>query len=579
MLLLLLFAFIGGVVTILSPCILPILPIILSGSVGGGKKKPLGIVFGFILSFTFFTLFLTSIVNILGISADFLRNLSMIVILGFGISLLVPKFQVVLEKLFSKLANKTPKQGESTGFGGGIVIGLSLGLIWTPCVGPILASVISLAITGSVTGSAFFITIAYSLGTAIPMLIIMYGGRQLLQKVPGLLKNTGKIQKAFGVLMIITAIGIFFNADRSFQSYILKVFPNYGTGLTSLEDNDAIKDELEKLQDEPLDEDNMGKTTDQIMNLAPELIPGGEWINSAPLTLKELRGKVVLLDVWTYSCINCIRTLPYIQAWHEKYEDDGLVVIGIHTPEFEFEKNAANVQKAAEDFGLTYPIMQDNNYATWKVYGNRYWPRKYLIDHTGKIIYDHIGEGDYVQTEREIINALEEKMKADGNSTEIQEELEGTGIIDSDSIKPRSPEIYFGAARNSYLGNGDSLSSGKQEFTEPDSPKTSILYFDGEWDLTSEYAKNLNQGDKVIFRYQGKAVYLVASASEEVELTILKDGEKLEQDAGSDLSADSTVKIKEDRLYRLIESEEYGTHTLEIIINQPGLQAFAFTFG
>ncbi|MFH1535416.1 MAG: cytochrome c biogenesis protein DipZ [Patescibacteria group bacterium] len=579
MLLLLLFAFIGGVVTILSPCIMPILPIILSGSVGGGKKKPLGIVFGFILSFTFFTLFLTSIVNILGISADFLRNLSMIVILGFGISLLVPKFQVVLEKLFSKLANKTPKQGESTGFGGGIVIGLSLGLIWTPCVGPILASVISLAITGSVTGSAFFITIAYSLGTAIPMLIIMYGGRQLLQKVPGLLKNTGKIQKAFGVLMIITAIGIFFNADRSFQSYILKVFPNYGTGLTSLEDNDAIKDELEKLQDEPLDEDNMGKTTDQIMNLAPELIPGGEWINSAPLTLKELRGKVVLLDVWTYSCINCIRTLPYIQAWHEKYEDDGLVVIGIHTPEFEFEKNAANVQKAAEDFGLTYPIMQDNNYATWKVYGNRYWPRKYLIDHTGKIIYDHIGEGDYVQTEREIINALEEKMKADGNSTEIQEELEGTGIIDSDSIKPRSPEIYFGAARNSYLGNGDSLSSGKQEFTEPDSPKTSILYFDGEWDLTSEYAKNLNQGDKVIFRYQGKAVYLVASASEEVELTILKDGEKLEQDAGSDLSADSTVKIKEDRLYRLIESEEYGTHTLEIIINQPGLQAFAFTFG
>ena len=558
---------------------MPILPIILSGSVGGGKKKPLGIVFGFILSFTFFTLFLTSIVNILGISADFLRNLSMIVILGFGISLLVPKFQVVLEKLFSKLANKTPKQGESTGFGGGIVIGLSLGLIWTPCVGPILASVISLAITGSVTGSAFFITIAYSLGTAIPMLIIMYGGRQLLQKVPGLLKNTGKIQKAFGVLMIITAIGIFFNADRSFQSYILKVFPNYGTGLTSLEDNDAIKDELEKLQDEPLDEDNMGKTTDQIMNLAPELIPGGEWINSAPLTLKELRGKVVLLDVWTYSCINCIRTLPYIQAWHEKYEDDGLVVIGIHTPEFEFEKNAANVQKAAEDFGLTYPIMQDNNYATWKVYGNRYWPRKYLIDHTGKIIYDHIGEGDYVQTEREIINALEEKMKADGNSTEIQEELEGTGIIDSDSIKPRSPEIYFGAARNSYLGNGDSLSSGKQEFTEPDSPKTSILYFDGEWDLTSEYAKNLNQGDKVIFRYQGKAVYLVASASEEVELTILKDGEKLEQDAGSDLSADSTVKIKEDRLYRLIESEEYGTHTLEIIINQPGLQAFAFTFG
>lgn len=574
-----LFAFIGGVVTILSPCILPILPIILSGSVGGGKRKPFGIVLGFILSFTFFTLFLTTVVNIVGVSPDFLRNLSMVIILGFGISLLVPKFQVILEKLFSKFANKAPRQGASTGFRGGVLVGLSLGLLWTPCVGPILASVISLALTESVTGSAFLITLAYSIGTAIPMLMIMYGGRQLLQKVPWLLRNTIKIQKAFGVLMIITAIGIFFNVDRSFQTYVLKVFPNYGTGLTAIEDNDAVTERLEELQDEPINENNMGKTTDQLMNLAPELIPGGEWINSEPLTLEELKGKVVLLDVWTYSCINCIRTLPYIQAWHEKYKDQGLVVIGIHTPEFEFEKDADNVQKAAEDFGLTYPIMQDNNYATWKAYRNRYWPRKYLIDHTGKIIYDHIGEGDYVQTERAIIDALEAKTKAEGNSIEIIEDLEGTGIIDSNFLKPRSPEIYFGAARNSYLGNGLSYKTGTQNFAEPDGLKTNILYFDGDWSFTNEYAENISEGGKIIFRYQGKDVFLVASALEEVELTILRDGEELQTDAGGDVSSGSILKVKDEKLYRLIESEDHGTHTLEIIINQPGLQAFAFTFG
>jgi cytochrome c biogenesis protein CcdA/thiol-disulfide isomerase/thioredoxin len=579
MLLLLIFAFIGGVVTILSPCILPVLPIVLSGSVSGGKRKPLGIVFGFVLSFTFFTLFLASIVDIAGVSADFLRNLSMIVILIFGISLFVPGFQVFLEKMFSKFANKAPKQTESTGFVGGILIGLSLGLIWTPCVGPILASVISLAISGAVTGSAFLITLAYSLGTAIPMLIIMYGGRKLLQRVPWLLRNTVKIQKAFGVLMIITAIGIFFNLDRSFQTYILKVFPNYGTGLTSIEDNEKVRKQLENIQNEPTDEDNMGKTTNQILNLAPELIAGGEWINSEPLTLKELRGKVVLLDIWTYSCINCIRTLPYIQAWHEKYQDQGLVIIGVHTPEFEFEKIAENVRKAVKDFNLTYPIMQDNDFATWKAYKNNYWPRKYLIDHDGNIVYDHIGEGDYEQAEREIISALENKAKADGEAKQINKELEGTGIVDYDYLKPRSPETYFGSKRNNYLANGVSLRSGNQSFVLSDDLKVDRLYLEGEWEITSEYATNLKAGDKIVFKYHGKGVYLVASSEEQIDLTVLQDGEKISTGGGADLSSDSMVSVNDERLYRIIDSKEYGVHKLEIIINGSGLKAFAFTFG
>ena len=247
MLLLILFAFIAGVVTILSPCILPILPIVLSGSLGEGKKKPLGIITGFILSFTFFTLFLSLIVTITNLSADDLRNISVVIILFFGISLLVPKFQVFLEQLFSKLSNFAP-QKQHSGFFGGLLIGFSLGLIWTPCVGPILASVITLAATNSVTSTAAFITLAYAIGTAIPMLGVMYLGRNLFQKVPWLLPNTAKIQKGFGIVMIFVAIALFFNLHRSFQTFVLETFPSYSKTLTGFENNEAVKKNLKELK-------------------------------------------------------------------------------------------------------------------------------------------------------------------------------------------------------------------------------------------------------------------------------------------------------------------------------------------
>lgn len=247
MILLITFAFLAGIITILSPCILPILPVVLSGSVGSGKKKPFGIVLGFVLSFTFFTLFLATIVQATGIPADSLRSFSIVIIALLGLSLLFPAFQVLTERLFSKLSNKFSIKGTHQGFWGGMLIGLSLGLIWTPCVGPIIASVITLAATSEVSLAAFFITFAYAIGTAIPMFAIMYGGRSLLQKIPWLLPNTDKIQKAFGILMILTAIGIFFNVDRKFQTYVLDVFPHYGTNLTSFENNTAVQEQLERL--------------------------------------------------------------------------------------------------------------------------------------------------------------------------------------------------------------------------------------------------------------------------------------------------------------------------------------------
>ncbi len=369
------FAFLAGVVTVLSPCILPLMPIILSSANGVGKQKPIGVVIGFVSSFTFFTLFLSTIVRVSGVPADSLRLVSIVVLFLFGLSMLVPVFQKKIEIFFSRFANLVPNGQKKGGIVGGIVVGVSLGLLWTPCVGPILASVISLAITGTVTTEAFLITLAYASGTAIPMFLIMMAGATALKKVSWLVRNGANIQRGFGVLMIITAVGIFFNIDRRFQTFILETFPNYGVGLTGFEDNDNTKKELEKINQKNAD-DMIGKITLDInkgMGIkGPELIEGGEWFNSSPLTLEALKGKVVLVDFWTYSCINCIRTLPYITEWDKKYRKDGLVIIGVHAPEFEFEKNMENVKQAINRYNIKYPVAMDNNLDTWINYNNQY---------------------------------------------------------------------------------------------------------------------------------------------------------------------------------------------------------------
>jgi len=519
MLILYSFAFFAGIVTILSPCILPILPVILSSSIPGtaSRRRPYGIVTGFILSFTFFTLFLSTLVKLFGIPADSLRTLSVVVIAGFGISLLVPRIQMFIEQLFSRLASVVPSTTGKTGFGGGVLIGLSLGLLWTPCVGPILASVISLAITGIVTTDAFFITLAYSIGTAIPMLMIILGGQKLLTKTPWLLQNTRNIQKAFGFIMILTAVGIYNGVDRTFQTYILTTFPKYGTGLTKFEDKAFVKT--------------------KVTSLAPELIQGGEWFNSKPLTLSELKGKVVLVDFWTYTCINCQRIFPYLKDWDKKYRDAGLIVIGVHSPEFEFEKSAKNVQQAIADFGLTYPIMQDNNFATWKVYKNQYWPAKYLIDKDGVIRYTHFGEGDYDETEEMIQKLLKE-----------------TGATPALSINNptyqtygRTPELYLGSERYA---------------------QSSPITRTGQWDMSAEYALPGSSATMTV-QFDAKSVYLVMrpiSGSGKVEIYL--DGKY-----------QKTITVDKDTLYTLVDSASSAPHELRLVFPSGNLELFAFTIG
>lgn len=567
------FAFLAGIVTVLSPCILPLLPIILSSSDSTGKQKPFGVVVGFVASFTFFTLFLSTIVRLSGISADSLRYFSIAVLALFGASLLVPQIQTQIEVFFSRFANLMPSSQNKKGFWGGLVIGLSLGLLWTPCVGPILASVISLAITGTVTAQAFLITLAYALGTAIPMFGIMLAGSTALQKVPWLLRNTGKIQKAFGILMILTAIGIFFNVDRRFQTFVLTTFPNYGIGLTKIEDNAAVQRELERANKNVLDENMLGKPLSDVNQSkgipAPELIQGGEWFNSEPLQLAELEGKVVLVDFWTYSCINCIRTLPYLRAWHEKYSDKGLVIIGVHSPEFEFEKNPRNVQQAINDFEIQYPVMQDNEFATWKAYSNRYWPAKYLVDKDGNVRYTHFGEGKYDETEQMIQQLLEES---------------GTSVSDvsvenpSYRIYSRTPELYLGASRMEYLASPERvLEARPMTYSAPARIPANYFAYVGGWVVMPEYSAP-SKDAQLILNFESKEVFLVARPKDGTpgKMKVFLDGQI--QAFGED-NKDGVVTVESDSLYKLIKLSEPGNHELRIEFQDDNLEVYAFTFG
>lgn len=574
MILLIAFAFLAGIVTVLSPCILPILPIILTSSIGGietGKSRPMGVVVGFILSFTFFTLFLSTIVHTIGISANSLRLFSVFVIAGFGISLLIPQFQLLVEKMFSKLANLMPNGQGKTGFFGGLIIGLSVGLLWTPCVGPILASVISLAITGTVTFEAFIITLAYSFGTAIPMFLIMYGGQNVLRKVPWLLNNLVSIQKLFGILMILTAIGLFFNIDRKFQTYIISTFPKYGIGLTKFEDNELIKKQLNKNSNVEVRKEDIGNPMFELLNpkgtTAPEIIPGGVWFNSEPLTLKGLKGKVVLIDFWTYTCINCQRTLPYLRAWNEKYKDKGLVIIGVHSPEFEFEKEEKNVAQAISDFGLTYPIVQDNNFATWRAYDNNYWPAKYFIDKEGFIRYSHFGEGSYDESERVIQELLSE------NGPEVTSQIDNPFY----QINSKTPELYLGYGRISALASPETIKKDNLgTYTAPYILGENNFDFTGDWNVMKEYS-NPQKGATLDLNFESKEVYLVMRSKNGSSKVKVFVDDKVQAE-GVDV-LEGVVTVNSDRLYKLVKLNTSGRHTLRIEFTDNNIEVFAFTFG
>ncbi|AKM78483.1 MAG: AhpC/TSA family protein [Candidatus Wolfebacteria bacterium GW2011_GWE1_48_7] len=312
-----------------------------------------------------------------------------------------------------------------------------------------------------------------------------------------------------------------------------------------------------------------------------ELVNPGGFINGDSFRLADFAGKkVILIDFWTYSCINCQRTTPYLNAWYEKYKDQGLVIVGVHTPEFGFEKMYENVVKATRNAGIQYPVVQDNEYGTWNAYANRFWPRKYLIDIDGFIVYDHIGEGDYDGTERVIQKALKERQDA----FDMSDSIAGGVVAPKEAVTMnmsgvKSPEVYFGAARNASLKNGKEGLRGLQILDTPEDSVLNRLYLGGSWYFDDEFARTESSGATIIYRYSAKNVYFVARADSDVVIKITRDGELLGIDAGKDVGADGVVRVKEDRLYELVNGTTYGEHVLEMEVQGPGLEAYTFTFG
>ncbi|MED5620434.1 cytochrome c biogenesis protein DipZ [Ideonella sp. BN130291] len=373
----------AGMATVASPCILPMLPLLLGGTVGhGGRARPLFIVLGFVLSFSAAGLAFGASARAAGLSQDTVRQLAILALLLFGTLLAWPTLLDRVMAPFGRVADLAARFGRRSGSGraGGFLLGLSLGALWTPCAGPVLASILALVAGEQDTTRAAVLLLAYALGAGVPMLLIAYGGQWAGNSVRRLTRHATRLRQGFGVLVIGTALAMQTGADVSAAAW------------------------LADLASTPAEAS--APRAAAAPTVAPEFEGIAAWFNSAPLTVAGLRGKVVLVDFWTFGCVNCVRTLPALKEWHERYGEQGLVVVGVHTPEFGFERSAANLQAAINRHGIRYPVAQDNGYRTWNAWANRYWPAQYLIDRQGRIVLRHFGEGDEAAIEQAIAREL-----------------------------------------------------------------------------------------------------------------------------------------------------------------------------
>lgn len=573
MILLLGFAFLSGLVTILAPCIWPLLPIVLSTSISGsGKRRPLGITIGIMTSFTVFTLAISTIVSLFHLDPNILRIVAVVVIFILGLTMLIPQLSVLFELAVGRLTGALGSgQNNKTGFLGGFVTGFTLGIIWSPCAGPILASIAALAATGQVTLSVIAVTLAYVTGVGIPLFFFAYGGQQIVLRTRGISKYTGTIQRIFGVVMILASVLIYTNYDKQIQASVLNQFPILDSALNGFEKSEAVQSQLEALKGN-MPAKNNSANKNELFNVnvkAPELSGITQWLNpNQPLTLNELKGKVVLVDFWTYTCINCIRTLPYVTSWYDKYHDKGFVVIGIHTPEFAFEKDTNNVLKAITQFNIHYPVAQDNNYGTWEAFNNQYWPAEYLIDAKGVIRRTHFGEGEYDKMEHAIQLLLAEAGQAS--------DMPLVSLPDQTPNSAISPESYIGATRMQYEWPNGSVQEGEQTFVPATIFPVNSFSFGGTWNISGSYSTASNIST-LSYHFRSSKVFLVMKPeSESAKVKVTVDGQNAN---GSDVK-DGFVTVDSDRLYELVNtSGKASEHTVKLEFGDGRIQVYAFTFG
>jgi cytochrome c biogenesis protein CcdA/thiol-disulfide isomerase/thioredoxin len=545
----------AGVITALSPCVLPVLPIVLAGGVSG--RRPLAIVAGLVGSFTVFTLGAAWLLDLLGLPDDFLRNLAIALLVLVALTMLWPASGEWLSRRLSYLGRRP-----SHDVGGGLLLGASMGLVFVPCAGPVLAAVTVLAAKGDVGLRAIVLTLAYATGAAIPLLAVALLGRRASDT---LRSRAEAVRIAAGGLLLAAALAIALGVDKDLQTKV----PGYTQALQDrIERSSGAERRLFDLtgarRPVPVSTPAAtggGATAVRAVALpdygpAPAFAGLDGWINTDPLTLRGLRGKVVLIDFWTYSCVNCLRTLPFVRAWAERYRASGLVVVGVHSPEFAFEKVPANVRENVRRLSIRYPVALDSRLGTWTAWHNQYWPAKYLIDRRGHVRYYHFGEGEYDRTEQAIRQLLAEGVR------HLPARTHGA---DRTPTGTQTPESYLGYERLArYAGNDTIAPDELHRYTLPARLGSDELAYGGLWRVEWERIV-AGRGARLGLRFRADAVHLVLGGRGTVR--VLVDGKER-----------APARVDGDRLYTLVRLPAAGEHLLELRFT-PGVEAYAFTFG
>ena len=575
--LIILLAYLGGVLTILSPCILPVLPFVFARADRSFLRSTLPMLAGMAGTFAIVAT-LAAVGGGWAVRANEVGRWAALLLLAlFGIALVFPQISDRLTRPMVALGSRlTEREGQGESVWSSIVLGVATGLLWAPCAGPILGIIFTAAALQGASFSTTLLLLAYALGAATSLALALLVGGAVFARMKKSLGASERIRQVLGVLVLVGVAAIALGLDT-------RVLAKLSSAQTaSLESGLAKKLGASRDMGESRVRTNaMGQLVLPAIGTLPPLDGIGPWFNSQPLTREQLRGKVVLIDFWTYSCINCLRSIPYVRAWDEKYRKDGLVVIGVHAPEFAFEREPANVAKAIKDLDIRYPVALDNSWHLWRALKNNYWPAHYFIDAAGRIRYYHHGEGDYAMSERVIRQLLAEAGRAPMDTTMAR--ATASGAEAAAALRDiRSLETYIGYARADRFVSPGGLTR--------DEPKTYALAplelndwaLGGTWVDGRQSARSLSAGAKISFRFHARDLHLVlgSASGRPVRFRITLDGHAPGANAGLDVAADGSGVVRDQRLYQLVRQKgPIADRTFTIEFLDPAVEAFAFTFG
>lgn len=604
-------AFLGGVLTILSPCILPVLPFVFLRAGRPFARNALPLLLGMALAFTGVSTLAAVGGGWVVQGTVFGRWLALGFMLVLGAALMAPSLAERMTRPFVRLGDRLAASagrgerdlasgGRESGVASSMLLGIATGLLWAPCAGPILGLVLTGAALHGASVETSLLLLAYASGSAVSLAAALLLGGRPLELMNRSLGVDIWVRRIVGGAAVTAALAIALGVDTGFLARIstasttklehrlLGAFErDDGTsGMEQLAAGPAMMSSASQSAAGPammFAGAEPGRAALPVRGTLPDLDGATAWLNSPPLPAASLRGKVVLVDFWTYSCINCLRTLPYLKAWYAKYHDEGLEVIGVHTPEFAFEKRLENVRQAIATFGVSYPVAVDNDYALWRAFANRYWPAHYLIDASGNIRYEHFGEGDYDVTERAIQQLLVEAGHAGVPAGTVSASGAGATLA-SDEFEVLSPETYvgYGRARN-FASPGPPLHDAPREYAIPEQLALNDWALQGRWNVHAESAELEGPRGRVAFHFRARDLHLVLAPGPDgapVAFRVHVDGAPPGDDRGADVDAAGRGTVSDSRLYQLVRQQgNVRDRTVEVEFLGAGVAIYAFTFG